>query len=215
MPQLTFYIDTANNQLLTAINSSRTVDASRLPLFYPDTLQLQIYLMLPIQMLQASIAQYDIISSLGLAIALEITNGLAAEDEVIYASQYVWATDANDQYFFANLSLNTVGIKTLVKTSEPNAAQAYLNIGYTSIATGQRTVLRKPINIGIGVGNVQLVVPPQLTALAKEVADQLYVGFVLQPGQSITFVTPNGKKILFQAVDNPDGTAQMNESNMN
>lgn len=212
MPQLTLYIDTSKNRLLTALNLAQVLDITSLPIFYPDVLQLQVYLMVPLQT-QINPAQpsYAIINTAGLALELEISDGKADNDRTVYASQYAWNTDANNQYFYANLNLNTVPMQTLVKATEPNKANAFLKVAFIG-AGGQTDILSQSISIGIGIGNPQLIMPPQLTALAREVADQLYYPIQGKAGVPIYAVSPNGKIIMGQAIDKPDGTAEMDWS---
>ena len=126
MPQFTLYIDTTSNQLLYALNSARIVDPGTLPLFYPDTLQLQVYLMTRLQTIDPSVFQYAIISTAGLSLLMEVTNGKATGDagRLVYTSQYVWSTDASNQYFYANLPLNTAAIQTLLDASGPSSSSA-------------------------------------------------------------------------------------------
>jgi hypothetical protein len=213
MPQLTLYIDTTANQLIAALNSARTVDITSLPLFYPDTLQLQIYLLTKLQQVDPNVFPYSIISTAGLALSLEISDGKADNDRTVYASQYAWNTDANNQYFFANLTLGTPAVKTLVQATEPGSAPAYFKIAYLTPA--QTDIFSKVVQIGIGVGAPVLVVPPPLTPLSVEVASQTF--FPLQPkaGLGLYLESPNGKIMLLQAVDNPDGTASFLASPIN
>ena len=214
MSQLILYIDTTANQLIKALNSSATVDVSTIPLFYPDTIQLQIYLMTKLQNVNPNVFPYSIISTAGLALLLELSDGKADADRTVYASQYVWSTDANNQYFYANLSLNTAAVKTLVQHTEPGAAQAWLKIAF--VAGGFQTdVFARSVPVNIGVGTATLVPVPNQTPLTAEVANQTY--FPLQPvaGLAAYLKSPNGKIIMLSAVDQPDGTAQFQASPIN
>lgn len=216
MPQFTLYIDTTSNQLLYALNSARIVDPATLPLFYPDTLQLQVYLMVRLQTIDPSVFQYAIISTAGLSLLMEVTNGRADNDgaRVVYTSQYVWNTDAANQYFYANLPLNTASIQALLDASGPSSSSAYLKIAYTT-ASGQTDVFSRQINIGIGVGTQQLTVAPPLTPLSLEVANNLYYPLAAKVGLPLYVASPNGKILLLAAVDQPDGTATFQASPIN
>ena len=214
MSQLALYIDTTANQLITALNSTRTVDVSTLPLFFPDTIQLQVYLMTKLQTVNPNVFPYQIISTAGLGLLLELSDGKADNDRTVYASQYVWNTDATNAYFYANLQLNTAGIKSLVQTTEPASATAWLKIAY--VQNGFQTdVFSRSVPINIGVGTALVVPVLNQTVLTAQVAAQTY--FPLQPvsGQSVFLKSPNGKIIMLSAVDQPDGTAQFQASPIN
>jgi hypothetical protein len=214
MAKLTWYIDTTSNSFVGGLNTTKVVDPFTLPLVYPDTPTIKIYLFEKLQTLDPNTFPFDIISTEGLQLFLEITDGLVDEDRTVYTQQIIWDPDANSQYFTANLALNTPAIKALVKASAPNQADAYLKIAY--IQDGLQTdVIFRPIKIGIGVGTTTLVVPPGQTALSLQVAMAMFFPIKPVPGLALELASPNGKIKGRRIVDYPDGSSAPDDYDVN
>lgn len=212
--QLTLYIDVARNRLVSALNASTLIDPLSLPLFVGDKLQLQVYLMTPLQTQQPSIPQYSIVSTLGLALGLYLTNGQDsnAVGYVAYTWQVAWNTDPNNTYFYATLDLTQAALVTLLGSN--TSASCYLVVGYVQGGV-DTTVFYKPVTVQPGLPNA--VGPPLagLTPLSAEAAAQMFVPINGgAAGQSFIMLTPLGKRLLIQAVDNADGTISFQASPM-
>lgn len=209
--QLTLYIDTSSNRLLSSLNTSSSVQPSSLPFFVGDTLQLQIYLMKPLQTFTPSVPGYQIIPTLGITLELFITNGLdsSSPDYQQYTQQIDWATDPNNQYFYAGLSLNTPDLVALIGNS--TSAKAYLVIGNV-VPLNDTTYLYQPITLQPGVPTTNLVVPPGLTPLSLEAAVGLFVpqsgvpaNAPLAFGGGFILTSPTGLKLFCYAKDDGQG----------
>lgn len=216
--QLTLYIDTSANRLLSSLNTSSSVQTSSLPFFVGDTLQLQVYLMNPLQTFTPSVPGYQIIPTTGLTLELFLTNGLESgavgpPAYAQYTQQVVWNTDPTNSYFYANLALNTAELIALIGDS--TSAKAYLVIGYVQ-AGKDTTVLYQPITVQPGLPNSNLVVPPGLTPLSLEAAVGLFVPIIGVPanaplafGSGYILTTPLGKKLFIHAADDGQGGATL------
>lgn len=211
--QLTLYIDTSSNRLLSSLNTSSSVQPSSLPFFVGDTLQLQIYLMVPLQTFTPSVPNYAIIPTAGLTLELFLTNGLdsGAVGYAQYTQQIVWNTDPNNQYFYANLALNTPALVALLANN--TSAKATLVVGYVQNGT-DTTVLYQPITVQPGIPTGNLVVPPGLTPLSLEAASGLFVPKAGVPpnaplafGAGFILTTPLGVKLFIHAIDDGQGGA--------
>lgn len=207
------YIDTSSNTLLSGIGASAgPVNANTLPLYFGDTLALQIYLLAPLQNPPPSDFAYQVIETDGLALFLYIDAGTVGG--TIYTQQINWtiANDGEFDYFSGNLSLNTVALEALMGTA--TSATAWIKIGY--IQNGlQTTVFSQQIQITVGLPLVNLTVPPGQTPLSAEVAQQTYLSLQPVNGRALMLSSPLGKIIELVVVDNPDGSASLKENNLN
>lgn len=211
MAQFTLYIDTYRNKLISGLNNSTIVDPSSLPLFAGDTLSLNVYLLAPLQIQNPSQFNYEIVSTAGLQLFVYLDDGtIEPVPENIYTQQIAWNTDPDNQYFWANVPLNTENLSDLLNSGENGGqqAQCWLKIGY--IQNGlQTTVFSSRVTVMAGLPEVELVVPPGLTPLSAEVANATY--WTNQPvaGRPLIFMTPKGKLIAYQPIDNDDGTGDV------
>ncbi len=167
--------------------------------------------MRPLQVFTPSVPNYAIIPTVGLTLELYLTNGLDSEAAhyAQYTQQVVWNTDPNNQYFYANLALNTQALIDLL--AENTSAKAYLVIGYVQ-AGADTTVLYQPITVQPGVPTSNLVVPPGLTPLSMEAASGLFVPIAGVPpnapaafGGGFILTSPLGKKLFIHADDDGAG----------
>lgn len=201
MAQYTLYVDTTSNRLIGGLATAASVAPASIPFFYGDTLQLQVYLMNKLQTVFPSDYPYIIIPTPGLQLFLYLDDGLVGG--TIYTQQISWAPDPANQFFSANLALNTAAIQALLgaKTS----GTCWIKIGYVQNGL-QTTVYSQQVNINVGLPTMNLVVPPGLNPLSVEVAAATY--FPQQPVAGMPFYlkSPNGHVMMLQAVDNPDGS---------
>jgi hypothetical protein len=218
--QLTLYVTTNGQGLISSLNTSQPVDPTSLPLYIGDTVQLQVYLMDPLQTTTPGISNFGPKNTAGLNLMLYLTNGLDSNSGsyVQYSQQIVWSTDPNNQYFYATVALNTAGLITLIGNN--TQASAYLVIGYQT-AAGDTTVFEAQVTLKPGIPNANIVVPAGLTPISLEQARMIFVPVsgVSIPGgptgQGFYLTTPNGKKLFVQAIDNADGTASLDASPAN
>lgn len=201
---MTLYIDTTSNRLLTNLNLNAQLQPQSLPFFYGDTLPVRVYLLqrLTNAVVGPTNSQFSIIPTTGLALSFYLTNGIAGG--TIYTNQVMWAMDANQQYFYADVPMNTAGLLALVAAAGVNAASAYLQIGYTDGAEPV-SVLNQVVRVGVGVPPAAIVIPPGFDALSVQVANATYVPIAGIAGMPIYLISPSGKKIALMAVDDGDG----------
>ena len=175
-----------------------------LPFFYGDTIVLNVYLY---QLVQAATNPagnfpYQIIPNMGLQLELFIDDGTIAGTLAPLAGCVNWAPDPTNSYLTGTLSLNTEALA--IKIGTGISLSCYLSVGY--IANGQTTtVLKVPINIGVGVLNGPFTVPPTLTPLSLEAARNMF--FPIQPvkGQVLYLATLTGRVFMAAAVDDAAG----------
>lgn len=204
MPVLNLFIDTSSNQLVSGTTNAAIVNAASLPLFYGDSITLQIWLLQPAPVYSgAGGAAYQVIPTNGISLQLYLDDGTIGG--TTYTQQVAFATDPNNQYFIGSLPLNTAPMLTLM-TGKTTATVA-LKVGYLQNGGLQTTVLSTSVNINVGLPQNQLVVPPGLTPLAAETANQTYVPIRGVAGGAIQVVSPAGIILTLHAVDNGDGTA--------
>lgn len=208
------FVDVSSNHLLVGNGANQFLQPQSLPFYYGDTLPIQVYLVTRLTTPNPSPTtwQYQIVSTAGLSLQLYLTDGLAGG--TTYTNQLAWATDPNNQYFYANLAMNTAGILALVTAAQNAPAKAYLQIGYTDSGVPV-SVQKQLININVGIPPAGIVIPAGFNALSVEVANATY--FPLQPvaGLSLQLKSPNGKIFVLQVVDQPDGSALFAASPIN
>ncbi len=210
MAHLTLYVDTTSNDLISGLNRSDTVDPQKIPFYYGDTINLKIYLFDKVQTSSPNDFTPLIIPTTGLQLFLYLDDGIV--NGTVYTQQITWSTDANEQYFYASLALNTVALQTLLGAT--TGKQCYMKIGYIQDGL-QTTVFSQLVNIGVGIPNTTLVVPAGLTPLSAEVANATY--YPLQPvaGLPLYIESPLGKILVLRAVDQPDGSALLEATPIN
>ncbi len=209
MAEIRLYIDATDNQLIAGLNSATPVPASSLPFFYGDTLPLRVYLFNKLPDALPSDFPFEIIPTNGLSFFVYLDDGKPSP--TIYTQQITWATDPNNQYWYANLALNTAALATLIGTS--TSASCWLKIGYVQDGL-QTTVYSQQVTIGVGIPVASLTTPPGLTALSVEVANATYVPLQPVAGQAIWLMSPLGKKIALMAVDDADGGWHFESNNV-
>ena len=206
MAQLTLFINTSNNTLVAGRQSTQPLGTA-LPLFFGDTLSLVIYLLqLPegYNGQDPANSQLETVSTAGLQLLLYLDDGDVAG--TIYTQEVAFQTDANNEFFYAPLALNTDALKTLLGAN--TSAQAWLKIGYVQGGL-QTTVLSLQVTIQVGLPTQPLVVPAGLTPLSAEVANATYLSLNPVPGRAIYLESPDGTKMVALMLTN-DGIFQAN-----
>lgn len=179
MAQFDLYVDTYAGTLVSGVANAAAAVLPRLT--QGDTISLRIYLLsrtttFPLNPPHAVVNNAD----LSLKVAIGPKNG--TDGSTLYTQQFTWAKDAANQYFFADLPLNTAGINTLIGALE--SASAWFEIEYTQNAL-PTTVYQAPVTIHAEVIETgSITVPPGETALSAEVANATFLknrnsGFVL------------------------------------
>jgi hypothetical protein len=208
--QLNLFIDTSSKSLLSTVNGGISVNPSSLPLFFPDTLTLNVYLLQPIGNAPIGNTQYQTVPTTGLSLLLYLDGGV--EGSPILTQVVTWVTDPTDSFFIGNLSLNTVQVQQ--NLGKQQSLRCYLKIGY--IQNGlSTTLISSPVSILPGLPTNPLVVPPGLVPLSVQAAQAMFVPLAGLAGEGFYLITPNGKKLFLQAIDQPDGTASFLASPVN
>jgi hypothetical protein len=202
LSNLVLCIDITTGRLYSSPSGGFTLSPSSLPLYFGDTLGLQIYLLTPLAGAVIGGAQWAIVPTTGLALELFLDNGevdASVGAGTIYASQVAWSTDPANQYFFANLALNTASLETLL--GDATSVPCWLKIGF--VQNGVNTTVHSSqvtINVGLPVGD--LVVPQGLTPLSQEVAATEFVPIAGAAGQGFYLISPDGTKRVYHWLDN-------------
>lgn len=164
------YVDVYSGELVTGPVNGQ---AASLPRFVQgDTINLRIYLLERTTTFPLS-NPYTIKNNgtLSLKAALGPKDGSAGS--TLYASQFVWARDANSQYFYATLALNTAAIATLIGSA--TEAAAWFEIEYTE-GGFPTTALQKSVTIQAEVIETGAVtVPAGATAMTAEEANATFL----------------------------------------
>lgn len=215
MANFTLYIDTYQQRLIGGLNDSTFVDPSSLPLFFGDTITLNVYLLAPLQVTDPSQWNYQIIPTTGLQLFVYLDDGTI--DPVagnIYAQQITWTTDPDQEYFAAEFALNTVNLAALMNAGNSKSASCWIKIGYVQNGY-QTTVFSIPVTVNAGLPETNLIVPAGQTPLSAEVARATF--FPQQPvaGMPLQLMSPLGKIIELRCVDLPDGTADIQKIELN
>ena len=187
MPKFNLYIDVQNNRLLTSKDEPTIVNSQNLPLFYGDTVQVNIWLLQSTTPAQLGSSTYSIVPTQGLSLQLYINDGKLTGG-TNYTQQLAWNTDANNQYFYANLALNTANLAALMASSNTTAT---LVIGYTQNGY-PTTVFSGTVNFQVGLPAGANVVPAGLTPISVEVANQTFMPIIPVPGQALALAAADG-----------------------
>ena len=203
MIAIPLFVDATDGQLLASQSGAQYANPLALPLYYGDTVQLQVwfYQRLPGSTVQTAFP-FSIIPASALNPLVMLYDGTVAGAGAPYAQAVDWAADPTGQYVTGTLNLSTPALQALLgsKTSAP----AWLGIGY--IQAGETTTaLRQQVNIGVGILTGALVPPAGLTPLSKEAAQQMFFPIAPVAGQPIYLATKNGKVVAISAVDDGAG----------
>jgi hypothetical protein len=204
MAQLTLYINTSNNTLVSGQQNTQPIGSS-LPLFFGDTLSLKIYLLQTPEGYNAtdpSNSGLETVPTAGLQLVLYLTDG--KDDGTIYTQCVNFVEDATGSFFTGQLALNTAALQTLFGNNK--TASCYLQVGYIQDGLNT-TVLNMPVTLQVGIPTTPLTVPPGLTPLSVEAADAMFVPVNPLPGQPIYVQSADGlATFALRVVKNADGT---------
>ena len=170
MAQFTLYIDTISGELVTGpLNPTLTVMPR---LTQGDTISFRIYLLdrtttYPLSSPYATINN----GNLSLKVALGPKNGTAGS--TLYTQQFTWSKDAANQYFYADLPLNTTAINDLIGNA--SSALAWFEVEYTQSGL-PTTVFQKEVTINAEVIETGTITTPAgLTAMSAEEANATFL----------------------------------------
>jgi hypothetical protein len=189
MAQFDLYIDTTSGDLVAG--AANPAPASLPRLYQGDTISLRIYL-LARTTTYPQVTPYSVInnSNLSLKVALGPKNGTPGS--TLLTQQFTWQKDAANQYFYADLPLNTAAINSAIGAAE--SATAWFEVEYTQNSY-PTTVFQQSVTIHaevIETGSV--VTPPGETALSAEVANAT---FLKPENYGFTLMNPNtGQKVF-------------------
>ncbi len=184
---INLYVDTLSGDLVTG---TANTTAAPLPRFIQgDTITLNIYLLQRTQTYPFT-SPFSIISNANLSLKVALGPKTGTPGSTLYTQQFTWSKDANNQYFYASLPLNTAAISTLIGAAE--SATAWFEIEYTE-AGFPTTVLSKNVTIDAEVIETGTVtVPAGLTAMSAEEANATFLKRQVQG--TIELVSPDGTK---------------------
>lgn len=206
MATTTLYINRSKNQLMAGLSSSQVIAANTIPLFYNDTLSINVYILAEGAGFNPNDPNSSTLtneSTAGRTLQFYLDDGTVSG--TIYTQQLTWTPDATNKFFAAALPLNTGPLATLIGTA--TQATLWFKIGIieggvqTTIFSAQGTLL-----VGLPTASVPTV-PAGQTALSQEVARGTYLPIEPIAGQPIYFESPNGKIFAIIAEDQADGTA--------
>src|SRR5882724_8142602 len=199
MASFDLYVDVQGNQLVMGPTNPQAAPVP--PLVQGDTLTLRIYLLARANGFPLATPAFTILNNAGLTLQLALGDKVGNATNY-YATQFVWAADAANQYFTAQLALNTANITALLGASDSKGTT--LHIEYLSAGLPS-TVLEIPVTVQAAVikagGGAAL--PPGQTPLSAEYANATFLTRLVQ-GQ-IILVSPDGTKKCALYCDN-DGS---------
>lgn len=179
MAQFDLYVDTYSGGLVAGIDNLAVASLPRL--IQGDTISLRIYLLARTTTYPKG-TPYTVVNNAALSLKVALGPKTGTAGSTLYTSQFVWAKDANNQYFFADLPLNTAGITALIGSAE--SQEAWFEIEYTQNAF-PTTVFQQKVDIQAEVIETgTIATPPGETALSSEVANATFLknennGFIL------------------------------------
>lgn len=203
MAQLDLYIDTYSRKLVSGVSN---LNPGSLPGFTQgDTISLRIYLLARTTTYPQGTA-YQIINNadLSLKVALGPKNGTSGS--TLYTQQYTWTPDSQNQYFYANLPLNTAAIESLIGTAE--SARAWFEVEYTQGGL-PTTVYQEEVTIQAEVIEAaSLVTPAGENPISLETAKAMFIGhettgFVLKnvaTGQKVQVYLADDGEVHFDPI---------------
>lgn len=219
---MTLYVDISTGNLLSGLNLATPIQAASLSFFsYAPAMPFTVYLLEPSSTYTPSQPNYDIVltgESGGLVV--QIDDGINIQNP--YTQQVDWTADPVEAQFWESaLALNTNagggpaaggGIVGLLDGVQ--SATAYLRIA--SYIGGQLgTISANLINIQAGIPGPVQPLPAGLTALSLQQALGMFVQIVGPAGMRQIYTSPGGHQIAVSAQDNGDGTARLDESEIN
>lgn len=125
MAYATLYIDTLSGALVTGVNNATE---SQLPkLVQGDTIAFRIYLLERSTTFPYT-SPFSIVNNADLSLSVAIGPKDGTAGSTLYTQQFTWAKDGANQYFYANLPLNTANITSLLGSAA--TASAFFEVQY-------------------------------------------------------------------------------------
>lgn len=217
MAEFSLYIDITTGNLLAGLNNPLPGNLPKL--YLGDTPSLQIYLMTPLANQQSSQFNYSIVPTTGIQLGVFLDNGETGGDQVVYSFYQTFLTDPNNQFFYTNpavapggFPLNTAALAALFAAAD--TAQVFLDMAIYQNGL-QTTFFHQQVTITVGAPEFQVIVQPPLTPLSLQMANTLYWTLLPSAGRGLQLMSPAGKIQQLRLVDQPDGTAQPQWSDLN
>jgi hypothetical protein len=179
MAQFDLYVDVIAGELVGG--PANATGAAFPRLVQGDTISLRVYLLQRTTTFPQG-TLYSIISNAALSLKIGLGPKTGTAGSTLYAQQFTWSKDASNQYFYADLALNTAAIATLLGANP--TATAWFEIEYTQNGF-PTTVLQKDVTIHAEVIETGTITTPAgLTAMSAEEANATFlkrenVGFFL------------------------------------
>jgi hypothetical protein len=202
---LNLYVDCTDGSLLLNTVNQSNVDPRTLPIYFGDTLTINIYLYARDPSAGQSGFPFLTINNAGLLVTLIIFDGTASGPNgalTPYAACVNFVPDPTNSYVQGTLNLNTAKLQTLIGANA--TANAYIGIGYIQ-AGGTATCFTGPIIVGAGVQSGPLVPVPGLMPLSQQAAALEFFPIAPVAGQVLYLATATGKVIMVYAVDDANG----------
>lgn len=177
-----------------------------LPAFFQgDIVPVQVQIVEPTS--GGGVNSFDIVPVSGMALKLGVSDTPTGTPTTPapFVTQFTWSQDTNSNFFFADVAFNTANLNTFLGASASKTAYLELEITDGSYIT---TILQDVITIKSEVIETgSLSVAPGQTALSMEVALQLFPKKMMNAGETLTFVSPDGLRRRITGVRD-DGSAQ-------
>lgn len=179
MAQYSLYVDTNSGTLVSGTAS--TISGVMPKLVQGDTISLRIYLLERTSTYPIS-SPYSVVNISNISLRVGIGQKTGTSGTALVTQQFTWAKDLTNNYFYADLPLNTAGIETLIGAASSGSAWFEIEMTQGGFPT---TVFQQQVTIEaevIETGSIS--VPAGLTALTAEEASATYLrkqndGFVL------------------------------------
>lgn len=182
MAQFDIYIDTVSGETVTGPSNPASAPLPRFT--QGDTMSLRIYLLARTTTYPLS-TPFNIINNAALSLKVAIGPKDGSAGSTLYTQQFTWAKDASNQYFFADLALNTAAIATLLG-SAAQVTSPWFEVEYTQNGF-PTTVLSKQITL-----NAEVIETGTISAPAGQTAASVeYVNATFLKNENNGFVLAN------------------------
>lgn len=170
MAQFDLYVDTYSGELVQGVANPTITQLPRLT--QGDTISFRVYLLARTTTYPLA-TPYTVVNNAALTLKMGIGPKTGTAGSTLYTQQFTWAKDAQNQYFFADLPLNTAGITSLIGAAETGSA--FFEIEYTQNGF-PTTVLQKAVTLQAEVIETgTITTPPGQTAMTVEEANALFL----------------------------------------
>lgn len=196
MAQFDLYIDTSSGELVGGLNNPSPAPLPRL--VQGDTISLRIYLLARTNSYPYA-SPFSYVSNANLSLKVALGPKTGTPGSALYTQQFTWQKDTNNQYFLADLPLNTEAIATLLGANA--TANAWLEVEYTQ-GGYPTTVFQREVSIHAEVIETgSLAVPAGATAMTAEEANAI---FLKRENTGFFLTNPNTGKKMFVYLGDDD-----------